>query len=263
MMVMHPISLSVLIVTYNEAHNIEACLQSVHFATEVIILDSGSTDKTVEMAKQYTPHVFHADWPGDGPQKKRAFSYATQQWILVLDADERVSPELATELRQLCAPNTDVHLNAQKIIAGYDIPYQSYYFEHPIKFGDWRGEKHLRLFNRDYGEISDNIVHCHIKLSGQKSKTKGKIIHHPFRSLDALIHKMNVYSTESAKYKFSHHKKASLFTAVTHALWCFVRGYILKLGFLDGSSGFMLALSNAHGTYYRYLKLRSMHYAKS
>lgn len=244
--------ISVLIVTYNEAHNIEACLQSVAFAKEIIVIDSGSTDNTVALAKKYTPHVTITDWPGDGPQKKRALGQATQQWVLVLDADERVSSELVDELKQIC-------LNVASAIAGYDIPYQSYYFGYPIKFGDWHGEKHLRLFNRNLGDITPDVVHCHIKLSGKKAQTKGKIIHHPFRSFDMLLHKMNVYSSESAKHKFKHQKKANLFTAISHGLWCFIRGYILKFGFLDGKAGFMLALSNAHGTYYRYIKLMMMY----
>ncbi len=249
-MVSHSIPISVLIITYNEAHNIEACLRSVSFAKEIIVIDSGSTDQTVALARQFTPHVTVTDWPGDGPQKRRAFERATQDWILVLDADEQVSAELANELAEICAAKTNM--------AGYDIPYQSHYFGYPIKFGDWRGEKHLRLFNRHQGEITPDVVHCQIKLSGKKSKAQGKIIHHPFRSFEALLHKMNVYSTESAKQKFSHNKKASLFTAISHGLWCFIRGYVLKLGFLDGKAGFMLALSNAHGTYYRYIKLMMM-----
>jgi glycosyltransferase involved in cell wall biosynthesis len=253
------VPLSVLIVTYNEAHNIEACLRSVSFAKEIIVIDSGSTDQTVSIAKQYTPHVTVTNWPGDGPQKQRAFEQASQDWILILDADEQVSPELAIELSALCATDSNTH----KIIGGYDIPYQSYYFGHAIKFGDWRGEKHLRLFNRHYGHITPDIVHCQVKLTTPKKKTRGKIIHHPFRSLDVLLHKMNVYSSESAKYKFSHHKRANLFTAIGHGLWCFIRGYILKLGCLDGQAGFMLALSNAHGAYYRYLKLMMLNHAKS
>ena len=145
----------------------------------------------------------------------------------------------------------------------HSFVFQSYYFGYAIKFGDWRGEKHLRLFNRQYGHISPDVVHCQVKLTTPKRKTRGKIIHHPFRSLDMLLHKMNVYSSESAKHKFSLHKKANLFTAIGHGLWCFIRGYILKLGCLDGQAGFMLALSNAHGAYYRYLKLMMLNNAKT
>lgn len=250
--------ISVLIVTYNEAHNIEACLHSVSFAKEIIVMDCGSIDQTVSIARKFTPHVIITpDWPGDGPQKKRALEQATQDWILILDADERVSPKLATELAEICGKKP------QQSFAGYDIPYQSHYFGYPIRFGDWRGEKHLRLFNKKSGQITPNIVHCQVKLNGSKGQTTGNIIHHPFRSLDTLIHKMNVYSSESAKHKFALNKKASLFTAISHGLWCFIRGYIVKLGFLDGQAGFMLALSNAHGTYYRYIKLMMMSHAKS
>lgn len=253
-MASYPIPLSVLIITYNEESNIEACLKSVPFAKEIIVIDSGSTDNTVAIAQRYTPHVTITDWPGDGPQKQRALALATQEWVLILDADEQVSSALAKELAIICT-------NKQPTISGYDIPYQSFYFGHAIRFGDWQGEKHLRLFNRSQGFISPDVVHCQVKLTGPKARAQGKIIHHPFQSLDLMLHKMNVYSTESAKHKFKQKKQATLFTAMSHSFWCFIRGYILKLGFLDGKAGFMLAFSNAHGTYYRYLKLMMMKHA--
>lgn len=239
-------TLSVIIVTKNEAHNIRDCLESVRFADEIIIYDSGSTDKTVEIARQYTPKVVVTDWPGDGPQKNRALNDATSDWILCLDADERVSEPLKQELLNILK-----HSEAD----AYEIPYQSSYCGKLIRYGDWRNEKHLRLFKRTKGTFTNDIVHCHAQINGKTALLKHPIYHHPFHTFEHLIHKMNDYSTQTAKHKFKRGKRASLWTAVSHGIWTFLRGYLLKLGFLDGKEGFMLALSNAHGTYYRYIKL--------
>ena len=239
--------LSVIVVTKNEAHNIVDCIQSVQFADEIIIFDSGSTDGTPDICRQFTPHVVvTADWPGDGPQKNRALEIATGEWVLCLDADERLTPELAKEIQATV-------LNAQE--NAFSIPYRSTYCGRLIRFGDWRGEEHTRLFKRNKAKFTEDIVHCHLKVEGSIGKLKEYIIHHPFHHMGALLHKMNDYSTQSAKNHFNRGKKATLWTALSHSIWSFFRGYFLKMGFLDGREGFLLAVSNAEGTYYRYLKL--------
>jgi len=240
-------TLSVIIVTKNEAHNIVECLKSVHFANEIIIFDCGSTDNTLEIAKKFTPHVYITeDWPGDGPQKIRALNKTTCDWVLCLDADERVSEklkhEIISKLENPCAN-------------GYDIPFISAYCGKYIHFGDWRGESHIRLFNKSTGTITNDVVHCHIDIQGNIGKLANPIYHHPFHKLEHLLHKLNDYSSGIAKSKFSQGKKANLFTIFSHSIWTFIRGYFLKLGFLDGKEGLFLAISNAQGTYYRYLKL--------
>lgn len=241
-------TLSVIIITKNEEKNIQDCLESVKFADEIIVIDSGSTDATVAIARSYTTHVTVTDWPGDGPQKNRALAQATGDWVLCLDADERASPALKTEIQQLLSQPSAAH-------DAYEIPYQSHYFGKKIRYGDWRNEKHLRLFKRSKGTFTEARVHCHAQIDGTIGLLKHPIWHHPFHSLELLLHKMNDYSTQTAQAKFQHGKRASLCTALSHGIWTFIRGYILKLGFLDGKAGLMLALSNAHGTYYRYVKL--------
>lgn len=246
--------LSVVIVTKNEAHNIEDCLKSVDFADEIVLFDSGSTDNTVAIALSYTPHVtVTPDWPGDGPQKNRALAKTHGEWVLCLDADERVTNALALEIQKIIASDTPY--------VAFDIPYQSTYCGKAIRFGDWRGESHVRLFKRNHARFTENIVHCHLAVDGKTGKLKHKIIHHPFHHLGGMLHKLNDYSTQSAKALFSRGKKASLWTALSHGLWSFFKGYILKMGFLDGREGFILAMSNAQGTYYRYLKLMYLHQA--
>lgn len=240
--------LSVIVITKNEAHNIADCLACVPFADEIIVFDSHSCDNTVEIAQQFTPLVtVTPDWPGDGPQKNRALAQAHGEWVLCLDADERLSPELAKEIKSLITTSSS--------FAAFDIPYHSSYCGKLIRFGDWRRESHIRLFQRGKGKFTEDVVHCHLQVQGDIGKLKHPIIHHPFHHLTALLNKMNDYSSQSAQIYFKQGRKASFWTAISHSLWSFFRGYFLKLGFLDGREGFLLAASNAQGTYYRYLKL--------
>ncbi len=239
--------LTVIVVTKNEAHNIADCLHSVSFADEIIVFDSGSTDGTPDICRKFTANVtITPDWPGDGPQKNRALAQATSEWILCLDADERVSLELAKEIQTTIAKT--VH-------CAFDIPYQSTYCGKMIRFGDWKGESHVRLFLKDKARFTDNIVHCHLNVKGSIGKLKNPIIHHPFHHLGTMLHKLNDYSSQSAKALYASGRRSSLCTALLRSLWAFLRGYLLKCGFLDGREGFLLAVSNAQGTYYRYLKL--------
>lgn len=246
-------SLSVIVITKNESLNIRDCLQSVQFADQIIVLDSGSTDNTVEICNEFTSHVYVTpDWPGDGPQKIRALKYATQEWVLILDADERVSPELQEELMMEIHPE-------QKNINGYKIPFQSKYCGHILHYGDWHNEYHLRLFKRSCGTIANYAVHCHVKVSGKIGRLKNYIHHESYPNLESVIYKINVYSSLSALQKYNSKIESSLSKAILHGLWTFFRGYCFKFGFLDGKKGFMLAFSNAECTYYKYLKLSLLH----
>jgi glycosyltransferase involved in cell wall biosynthesis len=242
-------SLSVCIVTKNEALNISDCLKSVEWADEIIIVDSCSTDETVNIAREFTNKIIINPWKGCGPQKKQATELATCDWILILDADERVSPLLKQEIQNILSNSKN---NAQP---GYTIPFQSYYLGKPIRFGDWFGEKHLRLFQRNKGHVIPRLVHFRVEVTGSIGKLSGKILHYSFPNLATVINKMNTYSTDGATHKYSQNKTAGLLTALRHGIFAFIRGYILKLGFLDGKEGFILAISNAEGSYYRYLKL--------
>lgn len=239
-------SLSVIIITKNEAHNIEACLQSVAWADEIVVIDSGSQDDTVEICKKYTDKVFVRDWPGYGVQKQRALDMATKEWVLSIDADERVTPELKEEiLKAIDSSHYD----------GYEIYFQSEYCGRMIRFGDWWNDRQAVLFRRTKAKFVTSLVHESIDIQGRIGKLKGKIYHLAFPNLTLVLKKMNDYSSMSAEQKMLQGKKGSLAKAITHGVWTFLRGYILRLGFLDGREGFLLAISNAEGTYYRYLKL--------
>jgi glycosyltransferase involved in cell wall biosynthesis len=241
--------LSVIIITKNEGHNIRACLESVAWADEIIVVDSGSTDDTASICREFTPHVYSHDWPGFGPQKNRALDYASKDWVLSLDADERIPLELHTEIQSVMR---------EGIEDAYEIPRLSSFCGRNIHHSGWRPDYVTRLFKRGAGRFSDDLVHERVIVTGSTGKLRQSILHESFRDAEELLDKINRYSTASALMLRKNNRTASLKKAVAHALWAFLRTYILRAGFLDGREGFMLAVSTAEGTYYRYVKLMLM-----
>ena len=239
--------LSVIIITRNESANIADCLKSVAWADEIVVVDSGSSDDTVAICRDYGCKVLETDWPGFGVQKNRALAMATQPWVLSIDADERVSPELKAEL--LAAMGSD------DAVAGFEIPRLSSYCGRFIKHSGWHPDYVLRLFRREKAEFTNDLVHEKVVVKGSCQKLKSSLIHYSFTSLDQVVDKMNQYSQLSAQAQFEAGKRSTVKKAVFKGAFSFFRTYILKAGFLDGSHGLMLAISNAQGTYYKYAKL--------
>lgn len=238
-------SLSVIVITKNEAANIRACLESVAWADEIIVVDSGSTDDTVAICREFGAQVHVHDWPGFGPQKNRALDYATRDWVFSIDADERVTPELHAEIEAA------MH-SAQA--DGYEIPRLSSFCGRYIRHSGWQPDYVLRLFRRDAGRFSDDLVHERVIVQGNTGRLKHSLLHESFRDLEQVLAKMNHYSSASAKMMQQRARGASLTQAVLHGLWAFIRAYFLRAGFLDGREGFMLAVATAEGSYYRYAK---------
>jgi len=240
-------TISAIIITKNEAENIEACLESVSWTDEIIVVDSGSTDGTTDICRRFTSKVFDMSWPGFGPQKNRALDKAGSEWVLSIDADERVTDELKQEILDVIASGT---------ADAYLIPRTSSYCGKFIRHSGWSPDFVLRLFRKKSGRFSEDIIHEKVVSTGKISKLNHPIIHYTFRDLEKLLDTINRYSTAGAEMRFSKGQRATLAGAITRGVWTFFRTYILKLGFLDGAEGFMLAVSNAEGTYYKYLKLR-------
>jgi glycosyltransferase involved in cell wall biosynthesis len=238
--------LSVIIITKNEAFHIGRCLDSVSWADEIIVLDSGSEDNTVEICQRYTDKVFITDWPGFGIQKQRALDYALGDWVFSIDADEVVSPELKAEIQAAMV---------ESLVNGYVIPRLSIYCGKQMRHGGWYPDYVLRLFKRDKGCFTDNVVHEHIVLKGDVGQLSVPILHDAFIDLDEVLHKVNSYSSLGANMLYKKKVSSSLSKAIFKALWTFISTYWLKAGFLDGQQGLMLAISNAEGSYYKYLKL--------
>lgn len=240
-------TLSVIIITKNEAHAIEECLASVAWADEIIVVDSGSTDNTVALCQSFGAKVTVTDWPGFGPQKNRALNLATCDWVLSIDADERVTTELRQDIETaITNPNNN---------SAFRMPRLSSYCGQFMRHSGWWPDYITRLFLRGKGRISDDLVHEHVIVDGT-TKTLNSPLHHiSYTNLEEVLEKTNRYSTDGAVMAYTRGKRASLISAITHGFWAFIRTYIIRLGFLDGKMGFILAVSNAETTYYRYLKL--------
>ncbi|HEV7821434.1 MAG TPA: glycosyltransferase family 2 protein [Burkholderiales bacterium] len=241
-------SLSVAIITRNESRVIARCLESVAWADEVIVLDSGSTDDTADIARRLGAKVtISTEWPGFGPQKNRALDLATGDWVLSIDADEWVTPELRAEI--------EAAMRSPGNHAAFRLPRLSSYCGRFMRHSGWWPDYVTRLFRRGAARFSPDLVHERLIVEGAVGTFRESLMHEAIVDLDDALRKMNAYSTAGALMQFERGKRGSLAGAILHGGWTFVRTYVLRRGFLDGREGFMLAVSNAEGAYYRYLKL--------
>lgn len=238
--------LSVIIIAKNEAATIRRCLEAVRWADEIIVLDSGSEDATVAIAREYTPHVFQTNWEGFGVQKQRALDKASGDWILNLDADEVITESLRDEI--LVAVSRD-----QK--GGFRVPIRMCFYGKALRFSAGP-KRHIRLFKRMGARFSNDLVHEKILLpeGSRIGRLTNPILHHSFRDVSHALTKMNLYSSYSARIRIEANKRHSLIQTVLSSLWLFFRCYVLQLGFLDGKPGLVLALFQAQGSWYRGIK---------
>ena len=241
-------TLSIAIIARDEQAVIRRCLESVAWAGEVVVLDAGSTDETARIARECGAQVHvSSDWPGFGPQKNRALELATGDWVLALDADEWVTPGLRAAIeRSLAAPGND---------AAFRMPRLSSYCGRYMRHSGWWPDRVTRLFRRGQARFSEDRVHERLIADGPVGTLNEPLLHEAILDLDDALVKMNAYSTAGAMMQLERGKNASLAGAVWHGAWTFFRTYVLRAGFLDGREGFLLAVSNAEGAYYRYLKL--------
>lgn len=248
-------TLSVIVITKNEARHIGDCLDSVSFADEIIVVDSGSTDATREIAQAKGAKVHVTDdWPGFGPQKNRALDLATQEWVLSIDADERVTPELAEAIgRALANPSAQA----------YKIARLSNFCGRWIRHSGWWPDHVLRLFKRGSARFTDAAVHESVQASGAVAALDGHFLHYPYADLESMIAKVNRYSTDAAAMMYARGKTTSVPGILGHAFWTFVRIYVIRRGFLDGREGVILAVTAAAGSFFRYSKLWLLNRDKS
>lgn len=240
--------LSLVIITRDEEAAVARCIASVPFADEVVVLDSGSRDRTVALARELGARVLESEgsWPGFGPQKNRALALARGEWVLSLDADEWLSPTLASII--------EATLGAPGEASAYTFERRSSFCGRVMAHSGWAPDPVTRLFRRGQASFSDDLVHERLLVQGAVRRLPGLLMHESFTSLEEVLEKVNAYSTAGARMLQSRGRRVSLRQAVRHGVWAFVRAYLLKGGFRDGREGFMLAVSNAEGTYYRYLK---------
>ena len=245
--------LSVIVITRNEAHQLARCLGSVAaIADEMVVVDSASSDGTPAIARDLGARVIEtSDWPGFGVQKQRALDAARGDWVLVLDADEWLSPALAAAIAQAVKRTPVVDADA----AGYELVRMSAFCGQWMRGGGWYPDPGLRLVRRAHAHFTPDLVHEHLEVRGRIERLPGLLLHDSIPSLESAIDKMNRYSTGRAKDLVNRGRRAGLASALGHGAWAFVRTYLVRRGFIDGRLGLVLALHNAETTYSRYLKM--------
>jgi glycosyltransferase involved in cell wall biosynthesis len=255
-------ALSVILITRNEAAHVAGCLASVAFADEWVVVDSGSSDDTCDIARRHGATVVVTDdWPGFGAQKNRALALARGRWVLSIDADERVTPELADRIRRMIEADATGHESSegrpasQGTLAAYEFSRLSNFCGQWMRHGDWYPDRVLRLFRRDAGRFSDDLVHERLIVEGAVGRLAGELLHDSMPTLEGALDKMNRYTSGRALDKVRAGQGGGLAAALSHGLWAFFRCYVLRRGLLDGRLGLVLALYVAEGTYYRYLKM--------
>lgn len=247
-------TLSVVIITYNEEENIGRCLEKVKWAEEIIIVDNFSTDLTRDIAGRYTDQIFQRKWDGFGSQKNYAISKATNNWILAIDADERVTRELSDEILALFR-------SGEPLLAGYELPYKVFFGDRWVRHGGWYPEYHLRLFRKDKGRFKERLVHEGVEVSGPVGRLHNFVEHYTYRSISDFVQRMDRYSTLSAEAYYKEGRQVGWIETAFRAWFTFVQMYILKRGFLDGAVGFQLAILYSYYTFVKYAKLRELYYA--
>lgn len=244
--------LSVVIITRNEAHIIENTLQSLQGLTDdVVIVDSGSTDDTISICKKFHSLIIETTWDGYGPNKNKGIEAAKYDWILNIDADEAIDEELRTSLMQLDTKDDGTVFEAS---------FKNFFCGKQIRFGEWAGDKHIRLFNRKKVKWNDAAVHESLLMPGkvQVKKLKGNILHHTTHSIDEHITKTIAYARLNAEKYFRLNKKANFFKLRLAPGLNFIQHYLLRLGFLDGWEGYFIAKTTAWYTFLKYSYLREM-----
>jgi glycosyltransferase involved in cell wall biosynthesis len=240
--------LSVIIITFNEAANIEACLKSVAFADEVVVVDSGSTDGTQELARGLGAIVrVTSDWPGFGAQKNRALELARCPWILSLDADERVSPELASQIQDAIEQDAD---------KAYEIPRLTQFCGRWIRHCGWTPDHVLRLFRQGSACFSDDLVHERVILKhGIRRRLTSPLLHYSYPTPSHYWRKLEQYSQAWAQQRFAKGQQTSMLRAALAGVVAFLRSFFFRLGFLDGAMGFAVCTMQAQAAFGKYFAL--------
>jgi glycosyltransferase involved in cell wall biosynthesis len=239
-------SVTACVVTFNEEKNIGRCLDSVAWCDEIVVVDSFSTDRTVEIARQYTDKVVQREWPGFRAQKEFAREQGSCEWSLLLDADEEISPELKAEIFQ-ALENSDA--------VGYSMPRMVFYLGKWIRHGDWYPDRKLRLYKKDCGHIDGIDPHDFVQVDGAVEKLGHPIFHYTYDDPAHHMRTLDQFTTVAAKEKFKMGRTCSVNDLAFRPIWAFLRGYFFKAGFLDGKAGLVVAVMGAFGVWTKYMKL--------
>jgi glycosyltransferase involved in cell wall biosynthesis len=238
--------LTALIPCRNESANIRDCLESVKWADEIFVVDSFSSDDTLDICREYTDRIVQHEYVNSAAQKNWAIPQAAHPWVLIVDADERVTPELADEIRRIVA--------ADGPCDGYDLRRRSYFLGRMIRYSGWQHDRVLRLFRRDRGRYQRRAVHAGFELNGRAGICSGWLIHYPYRDFASYLTKLQRYSEWSAHDPTRHRKRPSALGILGRTVGTFLQRYLLRGGWLDGAHGLLLCLATAFSTYAIYTK---------
>jgi glycosyltransferase involved in cell wall biosynthesis len=242
--------LTVTVITHNEAPHLGEALESVSWADEIIVIDSQSADDTVAVARRYTPHVEVREWAGYGTQKNYAHDRASHDWILSIDADERVTPRLKDEIQTLLrdAPRAQ----------GYRISRVSHYLGQWIRSTDWYPDYHIRLYDRRAARWSEHKVHESIECRGRVETLRGELLHYPYRDMSEHLAKIDRYTTLVAEQWAAEGRRTSALAAFIYPRLAFLRNFVLRRGFRDGHTGLLVSMLNSYYVFLKYAKLYEM-----
>jgi glycosyltransferase involved in cell wall biosynthesis len=241
------VKLTVTVITRDEAANIAAALESVSWADEIIVVDSQSTDQTVSIARQHATRVEVREWPGYSAQKNYAASLASHDWILSLDADERVPPDLATEIREL--------LRKGPAECGYRIPRVTWYLGRWIRSTDWYPDYQLRLYDRRSARWNGRRVHESVEPDRAPGLLRHELQHYAYRDISHHLATIDKYTSLAAEQWLSEGRRTGALEMFFHPRFAFIRNYLLRGGFRDGAAGLLVSRMNAYYVFLKFAKL--------
>jgi glycosyltransferase involved in cell wall biosynthesis len=241
------IPVSVIVITKNEAHNIAECLRSVSFCDDIVVVDAESTDDTAAQAKAFTPNVFVQRWTGFAAAKQFAVSQTKNNWVLWLDADERVMPELAEEIQKI--------IGAGPVHAAFTVARRAYFLGRWIRHSGWYPGRVARLFNKQTARFNTAAVHEGLEISGTVGELRNDLLHFTDPNIFHYFDKFNRYTTLALEGLEKKGKNFKLTDVIIRPWWQFMRMYVFRLGFLDGVQGFLLALFSSAYVFTKYAKL--------
>lgn len=248
---MNPMEISAVVITFNEARRLEGALKSLAgIASEIVVVDCRSEDETVKIARRYTDRVFERDWTNFADQKNFGNSQASHPWILSLDADERVSPELRQELLELKKTEPDVD--------AFSIPRMVYYLGRWIRHSGWYPDRKLRLFRKGAARWEGEYVHEKLTVTGRSARLKGGIHHFTYRNIHEHLARINAFSDLGAQKLYAQKKKTRWYHLLFLPFFRFFRAYVWKRGFLDGFAGLVISVLTGYAVFVRYAKLREI-----
>jgi glycosyltransferase involved in cell wall biosynthesis len=242
---------SAVIIVYNEEKNLRECLETVQWADEIVVVDSHSQDRTVEIAREFTKKIFQKEYKGHIDKKRFAVSKATHDWVFSIDADERVTPQLKKELREVLAQGGGEAV-------GYDMPRMTRHLGRWILHGEWYPDLVTRLFRRSRMRYEGTEPHDRVILEGKRGHLSGMLLHYNYRDFAHQIQTVQSYSDVAAQALFAEGRRAGFRNLMLRPPFKFFKCYILKRGFLDGWPGFIIAATSAFYVLAKYVKLYEM-----